>query len=96
MEIGRILQLSDDQLDKHELRAMRAGLSKTEPSYACFPWSKLPEVIRSMLPCDAPKALVRIDREGDGLIVTLMPSMQSSTIDTTDATVDGGVADTNL
>ncbi len=74
VEIGARLGLSSAQQAKHALAAFNAKVSRPEPAYACLTVGKLPESMQLMLGCDDLTALARIEREGDGLIVTLMKS----------------------
>jgi len=72
LEIGRKLGLSSAQLAKHSLKAFEDEAPRKPPEYDCLCWCDLPSILKKALPCKDEEALVKVEVEGDGVILTLI------------------------
>ena len=72
LEIGLRLNINDMQLGKRCLRAFQDNAPRKMPEYDCLLWKDLHPVLRKALPCTDAKALVKVEVEGDGVILTLI------------------------
>ena len=72
LEIGRKLGLSSTQLGKHCLKAFEDGAPRKTPEYECLYWCDLPSILKKALPCKDEEDLVKVEVEGDGVILTLI------------------------
>ena len=71
-EIARKLDLSPTQFRKHALKAYDDGAPRKCVAYECLSWCDLPSVLKKALPCKDEEALVKVEVEGDGVILTLL------------------------
>lgn len=69
-EIARKLDLSPTQLRKHALKAYEDGAPRKAPIYDCLLWKDLPAVLKKALPSKDKDALVRVDADGSGVLLT--------------------------
>lgn len=72
LEIGQKLGLSVNQLRKHTLKAFEDNAARKSPDYDCLVWDTLPPVLQKALPCKDEEDLVKVEVEGDGVILTLL------------------------
>ena len=71
-EIARKLDLSPTQLRKHALKAYDDGAPRKGVAYECLYWCDLPSILKKALPCKDEEDLVKVEVEGDGVILTLI------------------------
>ena len=72
LEIGHKLGLSANRLSKHMLKAFSDHAPRVEPNYQCLPWADLPEILKKALPSTCDDALVKVEVEAGGVILTVL------------------------
>ena len=54
------------------LKAFSDHAPRVEPNYQCLPWADLPEILKKALPSTCDDALVKVEVEAGGVILTVL------------------------
>lgn len=72
LEIAAALGLSLPAVQAHALRAYKEGVVPPPAGYVVVPAKNLPKIVKEHFPDFSGDRLLRVEQEGEGLVITLL------------------------